>query len=130
MNPEIKSRWTAELRSGRFEQGKGALRIAGDAGDQYCCLGVLCQLAVEAGVIPAARRHAFDGLYEYDGRDGLPSQKVAEWAGFPVDHDGHPYENPGFWLGESDDIYQTSLADQNDNGASFSEIADLIDKHL
>jgi hypothetical protein len=40
MDPEIKTRWVEALRSGRYEQGRKALRFQGE----YCCLGVLCAL--------------------------------------------------------------------------------------
>ncbi len=38
MNPEIKARWVAELRSGRHVQGKGRLR---NSDGSMCCLGIL-----------------------------------------------------------------------------------------
>jgi hypothetical protein len=40
MNPEVKARWVAALRSGEYLQGTSTLRI----GDQFCCLGVLCDI--------------------------------------------------------------------------------------
>jgi hypothetical protein len=39
--PELKARWVAALRSGKYEQGEEFLRNNG----KYCCLGVLCELA-------------------------------------------------------------------------------------
>lgn len=47
MDPEIKAKWVAALRSGEFEQGSGALCRGG----RYCCLGVLCELAYREGVV-------------------------------------------------------------------------------
>lgn len=41
MDQRIKQLWLVALRSGKYEQGKRFLR----AGEQYCCLGVLCDLA-------------------------------------------------------------------------------------
>ena len=52
MNPEIRAMWTAALRSGGIPQTKSKLRGGEDA---RCCLGVLCDLAVAGGVIPAAK---------------------------------------------------------------------------
>ena len=40
MNAEIKARWIAALRSGKYQQGHGYLRIK----DRFCCLGVLCDV--------------------------------------------------------------------------------------
>lgn len=48
MNQDIKREWVAKLRSGKYEQGKGRLR---SKGNQYCCLGVLCEIGVEDGTI-------------------------------------------------------------------------------
>ena len=49
MNSEVKGQWTTALRSGEYEQGNGVLRTIDNT---YCCLGVLCELAVKANVIP------------------------------------------------------------------------------
>ena len=40
MNPEIKARWVAALRSGKYKQTKGFLRCD----ESFCCLGVLCDV--------------------------------------------------------------------------------------
>lgn len=40
MNPLIKAKWVAALRSGNYKQGAGFLR----QGNNFCCLGVLCDL--------------------------------------------------------------------------------------
>lgn len=42
MNPELKAKWIAALRSGEYKQGKSALV---DSENNYCCLGVLCAVA-------------------------------------------------------------------------------------
>ncbi len=41
MNPEIKAKWVAALRSGQYQQGAEYLENDG----RYCCLGVLCEVA-------------------------------------------------------------------------------------
>lgn len=40
MNIEFVKKWIAALRSGRYEQGTGALRT----GNNFCCLGVACDV--------------------------------------------------------------------------------------
>lgn len=40
MDKRLKKLWVKALRSGRYKQGKGALKEAG----QYCCLGVLANI--------------------------------------------------------------------------------------
>jgi hypothetical protein len=37
MDASLKAKWTAALRSGEYEQGKGFLRMEGS----FCCIGVL-----------------------------------------------------------------------------------------
>ena len=53
MKQEIKQQWATALRSGKYAQGQAYLR---NDRDEMCCLGVLSELAVEAGVIPAGTR--------------------------------------------------------------------------
>lgn len=52
---KIRKRWVANLRSGEYKQGKGFLArkaARSNAHDRFCCLGVLCDMAVRARVIP------------------------------------------------------------------------------
>ena len=49
MNKEIKKLWVDALRGGEYKQGK--LRLCNLSQDTYCCLGVLCDLAVKNGII-------------------------------------------------------------------------------
>jgi len=141
---EVKAQWVKDLRSGDYEQGSTTLRRAGTEGgqDQFCCLGVLCEQAVRAGVIPAPELHA--GTYRYlndivdDGGKvtgesfneecSLP-RKVAEWAG--VFHpDGKPREDVIIEPGD-DCRFDMSAIEANDGvGLPFSEIADLIDRNV
>ena len=53
MIPRIKKLWVKALRSGKYKQGRNALCHAG----RYCCLGVLCDIAVKQGAM--SRRKAF-----------------------------------------------------------------------
>lgn len=40
MKADLKAKWIDALRSGKYEQGRGALLNDG----KYCCLGVLCEV--------------------------------------------------------------------------------------
>lgn len=107
MNPEIKTKWVAALRSGEFKQGRKQLR----RGDNFCCLGVLCELY---------RRETGNGDWSTGGyflgtSDILPSS-VRDWAGLAE-------SNPAFSRG-------LSLAERNDAGVPFAEIADIIDAEI
>src|SRR4051812_10826866 len=135
MDPAVKARWVAALRSGEYAQGRSALRTAVD---KYCCLGVLCELAVEAGVIPPAVPSGPVGnpggvgfsVYRYGETAGAgpaskyyesqyPPYVVAVWAGVNRYGDRH-------WS-ETDDKAPESLVSLNDTGVTFDEIADIIE---
>lgn len=105
MNPEIKQRWVAALRSGEYKQGHKFLFRNG----RHCCLGVLCDLYTkETGIAwtaPLSRT--------------LPLE-VVKWAGVSD-------INPDVYLGHG----TATLTQLNDSGKyDFPAIADLIDKHL
>jgi hypothetical protein len=114
MNPGIRAQWTAALRSGDYQQGKSALR----KNDELCCLGVLCDLAVKAGVITAAPGE--DGhSWSYDGVPDYLPESVQEWARL---EDGNPMVTAP---GRADAEPLSILNDQY--CLSFAEIADAID---
>jgi hypothetical protein len=93
--------WVAALRSGEYRQGAGRLKATVQGEGQYCCLGVLADLAVKAKVIKTFKGHA-----------AFPSKKVIKWAG----------------LNSVDGSYaDRSLANENDGGNSFKQIARIIE---
>lgn len=105
MDPALKTKWVEALRSGRYAQGRQRLRN----GDNYCCLGVLCEVA---------------GL-EIDPKHGNGV------VGVPFGEDDY---NPIFSLiGSSEAAEQLwnrndGLRDQRKH--SFPEIADYIQANL
>lgn len=142
MDPERKAQWVAALRSGNFPQGKEQLLTGTVEQGSYCCLGVLCELY---------RRDTGNGEWTTDGpreenyfevEEGDRSWSslpvgVARWAGFVNELDAIP-------LGAQDpqvrqeiklpgDLIRTepiALANLNDSGTPFDEIADLIEEQL
>lgn len=127
MNAEIKAQWTAALRGGEYQQGQGLLNADG----KLCCLGVLCEVAVKAGIVDARLDKDADITSYASKYDTLPPA-VREWAGLPEDNKfGNP-NNPTVKVGED----EISLAELNDGEGhadhphSFAEIADLIDAQL
>lgn len=128
MNSEIKTRWLAALRSGQYGQGRnGYLR----QGNLFCCLGVLCDLAVQDGLaswgdMPDTDEHDAHQILVWDGRtveesegnyDYLPGE-VQRWAGLP-DRD------PSVAI----EYMPYQLSDLNDNqNKNFSKIADYIEE--
>lgn len=105
-------KWVAALRSGEFKQGRGSLRVD----DAYCCLGVACE------------------VYRRDV-GGSWDEFVFRCAGSRYGFCAHLPSVVAEWLGLCDvagdyrtgaDVYR-SLIDDNDSGASFEQIADLIE---
>jgi hypothetical protein len=133
MNPRVKEKWLAALRSGEYKQEKDTLRI----GDCFCCLGVLCDLQARE----TDNLHWWEegcGGYNYFGHDlDLPAE-VTDWAGLELSNPLIPVEiirkiesaplvlnKPAYSTVETID-----LAGINDSGVPFSEIADLIEEAL
>lgn len=106
MNLEVKEKWIAALRSGDYQRGEGFLR----RDESYCCLGVLCDLAVKDGVILEPKLGVDKFTYYYAGIYTHLPQAVIAWAGEDVMYK------------------QYKLSTMNDDGASFAEIADFIER--
>lgn len=150
MDPRVRDRWQAALRSGDYRQGRGVLaRIVvddaatGDVSMQYCCLGVLCELAVEDGVVErvaSANLVGYRAVGAVDDDDDpsfkFPPLAVTEWAGLTT-----PNPDVSLPIGTRDDDdddddsapgdhrHQTSLANANDAfGLNFAQIADALEQ--
>lgn len=106
MKAEWKKKWIAALRSGDYEQGSGQLR---PSNIRYCCLGVLADLAVQEGI----GEWSSHGDYSFGGGlyDKLLPRNLEERIGFFI-------------------LRQTDLVTMNDNGESFSRIADWIEANV
>ena len=119
------------LRSGEYAQGRGQLR---SPADEFCCLGVIGDMAVEAGCATWERIHGpgavTDGqgvlvdLNLNAGVNYLPPG-VTDWIGLvgqqgDLGQYGIPQTGASYGIPHS-------LANANDSGFSFAEIADLIE---
>ena len=77
MNKEIKARWVEALRSGNYEQGRYNLR----RDDQFCCLGVLCDVVKdEVGCNWLPAQDSYGTFYRFDEADEVLPKVVAEYA--------------------------------------------------
>lgn len=145
MNQEIKARWVQGLRDPALVQGFGALRTEDN---KQCCLNILMQEAVDAGVQePAVLRINY--MYPDASRvdlsrslyleDTVLTRQVAIWAGLE-NANGVPRRDPWVRLDEEarsildgmQEIYVNktsySLSGCNDDlKLSFAKIADLIE---
>jgi hypothetical protein len=126
VNKDVREKWVAALRSGEYKQGRSQLRFQ----DKFCCLGVLCELAVKEEVISSATSEGNpEGDFEYAGSSYLLPYEVSEWAGLGADDAELRYNAPigvatpdvkHFWMASS----------LNDKGVPFTTIADLIEEQL
>lgn len=113
MESNIKTLWIEALRSDDYSQGRDCLKSTTADGTVHCCLGVLCEV---------------DNITfrEDENRYGI------DYSIVDVYHNHHDALLPDFLLQKygltSDE--QVQLADMNDMGTSFTEIADYIEKNL
>lgn len=110
MNREIKNEWVKRLRSGEYDQIGSSLHTK----DGFCCLGVLCEIAVDNEVIKPPE---FTGAeYRYVKSTSYLPLKVQKWAGI---------RQRGTY-----DKNKSNLAQDNDNGCTFDEIANIIEANF
>lgn len=98
--PDLKTKWLEALRSGQYKQGTSCLHNE----DSYCCLGVFSE-------IQGRLAGAYDGidgsgllLSDNNPHNFLNAVEICEICGIPC-----------------------GLACINDKGATFAEIADIIE---
>lgn len=142
MHAPIKEAWVDNLLSDRFKQGTGRLRYFSVADEQYehCCLGVLCEMAVEAGIVRRADEPDEDGSFAYIAVDNISDtdaeilpEAVVKWAGLDKKRPGLElrYEEIGEEPGVPEMAFTLRDLDElNDNGFTFEQIAVLIKNHL
>lgn len=126
MKQEIAVEWVKNLRSGKYKQTtNGALKD--DIG--FCCLGVLCDMSAEAGqgqwLDFVGQSKSFRCSSAPDSSSTILPEPVQDWAGMR-DATGD--------LGELEYICVenrafANLTEANDDGLSFSNIADYIEKN-
>ena len=131
MNPDIKKQWVSALRSGKYRQGRKVLHSSYNT---YCCLGVLCELARESGV-KIDYVEGYEGalpriFYDNEAYELPPS--VREWAGVENSNPAVTAPSPFRDTDEEGNVVieRTSLAELNDDGATFEAIAQIIEEQL
>lgn len=116
MDPALKAKWLVALRSGEYKQGVGEL--CSPRGNEWCCLGVLADVAGVAEY----RLHGQDTLSAYEvKRDDLLG---------PWDKPGDPPTAFSASDPKSLTTVQRKLAAMNDNEQPFEEIAAWIEANL
>ena len=121
MNKEQCKRWIEALRSGKLMQGKYVLR----KGNEFCCLGVAAELSGELVDVSE------EGPTEYGvWNETEDVYNMATYTFHPdFDGNGEPkcHELKRKW---SEEHGEDNLADMNDGGMSFSQIADVIEQDI
>jgi hypothetical protein len=123
----IIEKWIAALRSGNYVQGTGAL----NCNDNFCCLGVLCEVAK----LPKERGATF--LYSYRGYENDVDGGMI--GSVPYDlarHLGMAMDGKFLNLITMDEQFWYSLTQCNDgsplsgeSNLNFSQIAELIENN-
>jgi hypothetical protein len=122
MKAEIATLWADALESGEYLQGRCALKVqrADDSQTEYCCKGVLCDLAIKAGLTLEEEKD--DGVSYFDGEWATLPSAVVEWAGIK----GGPMPSVKI----SSELGSVELWTINDHlRYSFGQIASMIREH-
>lgn len=138
--------WVDALRSGDFKQVEGKLAKQTDGGTGYCCLGVLCEIAVKHEVIEPPV-NAVDGFgdehpwfaYGKDNdADELPDE-VKEWAGLPssnpeveytlTEEEREDYYGEARYVDDDEDEAEVIEVPEDAPTTSVETLADLNDTH-
>lgn len=115
LEPGVKAKLVAALRSGEYEQGVGYLQKEG----KFCCLGVACDLY---------HKETGGGKWELGSQTvssffinflhaSFPPVEVEKWLGLERPNSARPYAI-------------AHLAAMNDEGHSFEQIAQYIEENL
>jgi hypothetical protein len=130
MRAEVKKLWTEALASGTYKQCTGALAACDEEMTEpqaFCCLGVLCDLyARETG---KGSWQIDEGTIYFTVVDSVVGERIMDllpyavmaWAGLTE-------EDPK--IEEDNEQHASSLSEMNDNGALFSDIAQIVENEL
>jgi hypothetical protein len=108
MKPELKTNWLTALRDGSRKQGTGRLR---SAADEFCCLGVLLDVAGCEWHLPKNRNRYETMSFGATGEACSLTDEMQTTFALSREAEAH-------------------LIDMNDGGHSFGEIADWIETHV
>lgn len=115
INKENMLKWIEELENTNLNQGTGFLHttIDGNSGDRYCCLGILCNVAIKNGVDVTINK----GIQTlYDDATEMPPEKVDKWIGVDKESIFVKYKGREFPVEYLNDVVKLS----------FKEIAKLL----
>jgi hypothetical protein len=106
MKESLKKEWIAALRSGEYKQGEGFLHTADT--EEFCCLGVLCDIAIDGDWI-ATTSGSGRPVWSLDGSSGMPTGGTLDQLGLRAS-------------------VASRLAAMNDSDDSFEKIARYLSR--
>lgn len=113
MDRDLRNRWVRALLSGKYVQGKSYLQ---DGEGRFCCLGVLCEIDD-------------DVVFDWDGDEYVfPSEDEDTY-----ERERNEAELPSNYerlLGFAEGQTSTLMRMNDDEGCTFTEIAEWIGKNL
>jgi hypothetical protein len=119
---DFKHEWITALRSGIYKQGHGKLK---DADGRYCCLGVACAIKNCDNILNKKFIYK-DGEIGKDNMISHDKKALIKENTIPITS----VENiPSTIRGMYSEIANV-LAELNDDGSSFKEIAEVIETYL
>lgn len=135
MDAEILTQWVNALESGKYQQTPGVLRRKDTDGNiGYCCLGVLKEITGSTWVEAVHKRDG--GKFQFIAWDDEEEEGTST-VYVPHDYDDQEAKtlpDTCFTYPSDDDLEKwglswinaSELAEMNDEGESFSSIADYI----
>jgi hypothetical protein len=115
MNPEVKARWVAALRSGAYQQTHNRLT---DHRGGFCCLGVLCDLYAEEFRVWAT------SMTCRASKKSCQGMLVCAWAGLNLSNTKVVIE------GKRRELFWHNDGVSYDPPRTFAQIADAIEEQL
>lgn len=120
MNSQIKQQWLTALRSGEYSQARWNLQST----EGYCCLGVLCDLYSKETATDWDYDVTEDDTpfhyYNFEGESSILPLSVVQWAELDSQSPIVKFSEDG----------HMDLANINDSGSTFTEIAELIEEQM
>lgn len=135
LKPQFKAMWLEALESGRYKQGRRSLR--GRAFNEWCCLGVACDLIIQHNLLPGAKwtRASVDGgrCFATDGKSMSEALPPASFLPVMFDIPPGALQHMDFVTTASifrvepnDYTRHDTLYHANDAGVPFTQIAQII----
>lgn len=124
MDAEIAKQWVERLKSGKDTKGAGGLSVIVKGAQQDCCMGVLCKMAIEAGVpvtVTKTQQKYNEEVteIEYDGKDCYLPESVRKWASMK--------SKKGCFSHSGDEA--ESLVGVNDRNDNFGPVIEKIEQY-